>query len=38
MHVPYNEQTRHIYETVARISREIAAGAKKKSREKKSRR
>lgn len=25
MNVPYNEKTRHIYETIARIAREIAA-------------
>lgn len=25
MNVPYNERTKHIYETVARIAREIAA-------------
>ena len=24
MNVPYNERTKHIYETVARIAREIA--------------
>lgn len=30
MNVPYNEKTRHIYETVSRIAREIAAQEQKK--------
>lgn len=25
MRVPYNESTRHIYETIAKVAREIAA-------------
>lgn len=25
MRVPYNEKTKHIYETIARVAREIAA-------------
>ena len=29
MNVPYNEQTKHIYETVARVAREIAAKEKR---------
>ena len=30
MNVPYNEQTKHIYETVAKIAREIAEAEKRR--------
>lgn len=33
MKVPYNEKTKHIYETIARVAREIAAREEAEKRE-----